>query len=106
MPHTKTPWKVFTSKSGNTYIGIGEESGDGIVDAGFGLWRDSDEAKPNAEFIVKAVNAHDDLVSLLQEAHEHLFVGLETGPMESEASIYEREFCTRISAALAKAVQS
>lgn len=67
---TTTPWKVF--KASNGYIvGIGDKDGGGIVDAGFGLWRDGPEREANAAFIVKAVNAHDELVDALQEAREY-----------------------------------
>lgn len=52
---TPTPWKIFRAKNG-VYLGIGQESGEGIVDCGFGLWRDGKERDANAELIVEAVN--------------------------------------------------
>lgn len=63
--HTPTPWKVFRSNKG-TYIGIGESEGGGVCDAGFGVWRSGKERDANAELIVRAVNAHDDLVKALE----------------------------------------
>lgn len=65
MAHTPTPWRVFTATNG-LYIGVGEPNGEGILDAGFGVWREGPEAIANAAFIVKAVNAHDELVAALQ----------------------------------------
>lgn len=68
MTHTPTPWKMFTTEIG-TYIGVGEETGEGILDVGFGVWRSPDEAKENAAFIVKACNLHEELVDALKRIH-------------------------------------
>ena len=51
--HTPTPWKV----DGASVRGAG---GEWLFDEWF--------VPANAEFIVRAVNAHDDLVSMLKEA--------------------------------------
>ena len=63
--HTPTPWRVFTSKDGR-YLGVGEETGDGILANGYGMWRDGDEAIANAALIVRAVNSHAELVAALE----------------------------------------
>lgn len=72
MNWTKEPWVVFPRNS-EIYIGIGEETGDGICDGGYGLWRDGPERKANAERIVACVNAMagvDDPVGTMAEFHE------------------------------------
>ena len=69
--HTPTPWSVF--EAGKRYgidadMGVSivlfqandERHGDGV------LGRTKDEAHANAEFIVRAVNAHDDLVAAVK----------------------------------------
>ena len=70
---TPTPWKVFTTPDGTKVVGIGELTGEGVADAGFGIWRDGAEAMANAALIVKAVNRDhlfDELVEALEEAAE------------------------------------
>ena len=72
--HTKEPWVVFPRNS-EIYIGIGEETGDGICDGGYGLWRDGPERKANAERIVACVNAMagiDDPVEFMQQLRDVL----------------------------------
>jgi len=57
---TNRPWRVFKTTDGRKYIGVGAESGDGILDAGFGVWSWNDaEGIANAELIVALVNAYD-----------------------------------------------
>ena len=54
--HTPGPWRVFTAR-GNRHkiIGIGEMTGEGITDCGFGVWRGgSAEAVANANLIAAA----------------------------------------------------
>lgn len=68
MSHTPTPWKAFRSTDGHVYIGIGDKDGGGIADAGFGMWRDGPEREANAELIVRAVNAHDELIECVKAA--------------------------------------
>ncbi len=66
--HTPTPWKVFLAKNnGESLLGIGEDTGAGIVAYNGTMWRDEAEAKANAAFIVKAVNHHDELVEMVRE---------------------------------------
>jgi hypothetical protein len=57
IAHTPTPWKVFRVKNG-VYLGIGDAEGQGIMDAGFGLWESGAVRDANAEFAVTAVNAY------------------------------------------------
>lgn len=74
MNWTKEPWVVFPRNS-EIYIGIGEETGDGICDGGYGLWRDGPERKANAERIVACVNAMagiDDPVTMVAEIEDVL----------------------------------
>ena len=53
--HTPGPWRVFTTLSGGQIIGIGELTGDGVADCGFGVWRGgSEEALANARLIAAA----------------------------------------------------
>lgn len=71
VAHTPTPWKVYRTPSG-AIRGIGEANGDGILDHHGGFWRMGAEAEANAAFIVRAVNAHDDLIETLHEVAEFL----------------------------------
>ena len=57
LKHTPLPWTIFKA-------GIGEENGDGIAS----LWREGEEREANAALIVRAVNAHEDLVKALDHA--------------------------------------
>jgi hypothetical protein len=60
MTHTATPWAV--EDNGNEYwpdINAKDADGDSVTIATVG--------RANAEFIVRACNAHDDLVKALQE---------------------------------------
>lgn len=66
--HTKTPWRVYTTKSGLKIVGIGAANGEGILDAGFGVWSWNDpEGIANANMVVKAVNNHEMLVQALKD---------------------------------------
>jgi hypothetical protein len=61
--YTPGPWRIFTNTDGSKLIGIGELTGDGIADCGFGLWRGGEaEAIANARLIAAA----PDLVEALQ----------------------------------------
>jgi hypothetical protein len=64
--HTKLPWRVFLNKDGTRLVGVGDKDGQGILDAGFGVWAwDDPEGIANAELVVKCVNAYPDLVRML-----------------------------------------
>jgi len=67
MTHTKTPWLISTVQ-GSPGIMIGGDDGSNVV-CDMRL-RSSVEA--NAAFIVKACNAHDELVEACKEAHLYL----------------------------------
>ena len=56
MKYTQGPWAVFP-RGGQVYIGVGKDTGDGILDAGFGVWGGGVERRDNAERIVACVNA-------------------------------------------------
>ena len=94
---TPRPWKVFTTLDGTKVVGIGELTGDGVVDGGFGIWRDGIEAVANARLIVRAVNRDhlfDEMVNLLsgdEEAPPFLHP-LNTLDMLIEAFAKEHEF--------------
>ena len=71
--HTKTPWKVFYAKSNDDLIiGVGEETGEGIIASNGSFWGTDSEAKANAEHVVKCVNAHDELLEALERAKGYL----------------------------------
>jgi hypothetical protein len=58
--HTPTPWRVFTAPDGRKLVGIGGMDGQGVLDAGFGVWSWMDaDGVANAELVVRAVNAHE-----------------------------------------------
>jgi hypothetical protein len=77
--HTPTPWSAIGKGvygSGRMSVRLGDMYG-----------------KEDSEFLVRAVNAHDDLVALLEEAAEWLWPAI---PQEASLLV-------RINAALAKA---
>jgi len=82
LNHTKLPWRV-EEIGGEPFIF--EESGKGFCIALIrspGYSENGDEASElgNAEFIVKACNAHDDLVKLLQG----IKASLQNGDVQAE----------------------
>ena len=85
--HSKTPWRVFTTRDGTKLVGIGTQEGEGILDCGFGVWSWNDpEGIANANMVVKAVNSHDAL-STVEEAARNYFMYA----VQDEAN--ERECC-------------
>ena len=53
--YTSGPWKVFKAKNDSTsFIGIGETTGGGVLDAGFVVWRDGPEVMANANLAAAA----------------------------------------------------
>lgn len=94
--HTPGPWKVFTTTDGRKVVGVGEMTGDGITDCGFGVWRQgSDECLANARLIAAA----PDLLAALLAYHEHF------GPLEDNIMLNEdcRNCAQLARAAIAKA---
>lgn len=70
---TPTPWKVFTTPDGLKLVGIGGEDGEGICDAGFGIWSwKHPDGIANANLIVRAVNSHATMLDALKGAEEWL----------------------------------
>jgi len=75
MKHTKTPWKMHVDATGNLYL-ISSSSGNFIPIArlNWGML----EGKPNkkhkidAQFIIEAVNNHDELVEALEDIKSKL----------------------------------
>lgn len=64
VKHTELPWKVFLTKNGMRLVGIGDAEGQGICDAGFGIWSWNDpEGIANAEYIVTACNNYPALLA-------------------------------------------
>jgi hypothetical protein len=99
MSHTPTPWKVFTSPDGLLVVGIGTLEGEGVCDAGFGVWRWNDgEGIANAHFIVRAVNSHADMLAALKAIIPLIDVAGYTDRRDEEAIRQAR-------AAIAKAEQ-
>jgi hypothetical protein len=69
--HTPGPWRIFTTMDGTKLIGIGDSNGEGIIDAGFGVWREGDpEAIANARLIAAAPDLVDALEELLDACNE------------------------------------
>ena len=92
---TPGPWRIFKSTDGTKIIGIGELTGEGVTDSGFGLWRgNSDEATANACLIAAAPELYAALVHI-----EEYWNGSETEGSISDA-LYEIVGCA--CAALAK----
>lgn len=52
--HTPGPWRIFRATDGRKFIGIGEVTGEGITDAGFGTWRSGAEQEANVCLIAAA----------------------------------------------------
>jgi hypothetical protein len=71
--HSPLPWRVFTHPSGTKLVGVGGKDGQGILDAGFGVWAwDDPQGMANAALIVRAVNAHAQLVETLEKVNDWL----------------------------------
>lgn len=54
VKHTPGPWRLFMTTDGRKLIGIGESTGEGIADHGFGTWRSGEEQLANARLIAAA----------------------------------------------------
>jgi len=101
--HTPAPWKVFYAKyNGELILGVGEDNGQGIIASNGSFWGDDQEAKANAEHVVKCVNVHDELLEVLEECMVEI--------KKSFPNVYEAEmhgigktFITRMKAAIKKA---
>lgn len=81
--HTPGPWRVFTTPDNTKIIGIGEQSGDGIADCGFGVWRGgSEEARANALLMAAA----PDLLAALRMVRAALY---DTGGLKRGGGIQD-----------------
>lgn len=68
--YTPAPWKVFYAKNnGQLILGVGQDTGEGIIASNGSFWGDDDEAKANAEHVVKCVNLHDELLEVLEQLY-------------------------------------
>ena len=64
--HTPTPWKVNICSPKHNQKGITIQTQDGIVLAHI-QWQLDDSEKANAAYIVRAVNAYDPMMDLLDK---------------------------------------
>lgn len=91
MSHTPTPW--IAGKYGEL------RSPDGRQVEVYGLQiaqvmsSPTEEDRANAALIVKAVNAHDDLVEALKRVTEHLQTMIEYHPEENTSDIDAAIYC-------------
>ncbi len=103
MTHTPTPWFYKDSLNGSNYR-IWAKPHDfefGVCDIclhyKLGEELPGKEAVANAEFIVKACNAHDELLEALEEAIDHSFY------IEGLLTDQQHDLVERLEAAIAKA---
>lgn len=69
--HTPTPWKVDESQPEQLAVIEDNEDGEGICEMDHSV-KDPVACQANAAFIVQAVNAHERLVSALQDCLQAL----------------------------------
>jgi len=93
MTHTATPWEVWKSEEHEKFgplvyitAQISESKLDGVP--AIATWRDMDTAKANAEFIVRAVNSHEELMRVLEEISQHAYE--DDTPLEDILSDFDR----------------
>lgn len=93
--HTITPWKVQTYIE-NDNQRWHEIDGDNLCIAElrypYGNREQCEEQEANANLIVRAVNSHDELVSIVKELHEAIKRGgdLQLGPKGRNATLEQR----------------
>ena len=76
--HTATPWKAYENEITSTFpIAMCQSDVRGLK-----------EAKANAEFIVRAVNSHADLVKGAQIVVEYFSRGVKKSPELEKAFVY------------------
>jgi hypothetical protein len=98
--HTPTPWKIDQYE---TVVGTTDEAFEiaSCWTANSGIHKDFKECRANAEFIVRACNAHDNLVRALRSTLDHVAV-----PFAKRDAAWGRkgnEIFVQARAALAKA---
>lgn len=87
MTHTATPWEVYGEVANDdiptiSILSVEDHYYDGnpVINDGFDLAHTYGPiAQANAEFIVRACNAHDDLVKALKVAQQFISNGIEFG---------------------------
>lgn len=85
--HTPTPWEVIEEEGYvAAYIDGPEPKDVGMISCEL-----NQNGLANASFIVRAVNAHEDLVKALKKAHASFCVNNGTYPCEVEALIAKAE---------------
>lgn len=98
VKHTETPWNIFRNEDGIDHIGTGTRK---VVAFPWNKFENDDEAnvkdEANAEFIVRTVNCHEDL---LQEARWMHAVLLQS---EKHLMPDERDHLGEIALVIAKA---
>jgi hypothetical protein len=104
--HTPTPWKVNDCRDSgwmDNAIYIAKDSGENLAR----VYKDYGNVEANAAFIVRAVNAHDELVaklSAVQSILNSLTIGTQTTAFGRDRSNALRDEANRIiNSALAKA---
>lgn len=98
--HTPLPWKVYYAKNnGQIILGTGEENGCAIQNHSGAFWRDDEEAKANAEFVVRACNSHYELLEALEQVIDHCVRYFNLGDVGGD----EAEILDNAKAAIAKA---
>lgn len=94
MKYSKLPWSVadkhpkraclgILDAGGNTIASLYDAHGDKSDQDNDGVWRNDHERMANAEFIVTACNAHEQLVAALKKTQALLF--LRTNEKDDEA---------------------
>jgi len=108
MTHTPLPWEVDYSNADVSQAGIKTE--DGINVAWMSKYQPNCSSHENAEFIVKAVNCHDELVEALKECSDdlealvnHEYIGVRDYPSMDKKYQRDMQPVEKAKAALAKA---
>lgn len=104
-PHTPTPWRIVETNLGLAIVGADIED---LAALPQGKWGpgSAEQKKANADFIVRACNAHDDLLAALEtlladaEAHAYARFGVDPGATdEPEANKIARAAIAKATAA-------
>lgn len=93
MQHTKTPWRVGAPSQMGSVVAdepVPEIGGSDAVDYYGGHLIAESIAPRNAEFIVRACNAHDQLVTAVRESHAAIdrLIQLDPAFLPSKSDIY------------------
>lgn len=110
IKHTPLPYKAFYTNNKLRLLGIGQDTGEGITDSGFGLWEEEKQAKANADFIVRACNSHYEN-QRKANAYDNLLYAIKQAPSYNKKRIvndrlaldYNQWFLGTLMPAIAKA---